>query len=98
GKTSLVQNLIVGTHRYLPQVATLVFDVKGDYACVAGLNHPSIGVYRLRTELPLCLLWPPTGVSLDSWLATLATHFCEYRGLKKSRHLLLDALLTLCRH
>jgi hypothetical protein len=98
GKTSLVQNIIVGTHRHLPAVATLVFDVKGDYTCTAALPHPAVRVHRIREEAPLCLFRPPDGLMLDAWLATVATYFCEYRGLKKSRHVFLDAARRLCQH
>jgi hypothetical protein len=98
GKTSAVQNIIVGTHRHLYRTATLVFDVKGDYTCTAALAHPAVHVVKLRTELPLRLVRPPAGVSLDAWLPTVATYLCEYRGLKKSRHVFLDAARRLCRH
>lgn len=98
GKTSAVQNLIVGTHHHLPQVATLVFDVKGDYRCLAALNRPDVSVFRVRTEIPPRLIAPPAGVSLDSWLATFSTTVCAYRGQKKSRHILLVALSKLCGH
>lgn len=98
GKTSAVQAIIVGTHQRLHRVATLVFDVKGDYTCIAAMRHPAVRVHKLREEVPLCLFRPPVGVPLDAWLASVATYFCEYRGLKKSRHLFLDAARRLCKH
>jgi hypothetical protein len=98
GKTSLVQNIIVGTHQCLHQVATLVFDVKGDYTCTAALPHPAVRVHRMREEVPLRLFRPPDGLPLDAWLARVATYLCEYRGLKKSRHLFLDTARRLCQH
>jgi hypothetical protein len=98
GKTTLIQNIVARIHRSQPIVAVLVFDVKGDFTCVASLTAPNIHVHRVHEELRLCLLKPPAGVPLQSWLATVATHFCEYRGLKKSRHLLLDILGRLCEH
>ena len=98
GKTSTVQNIIVEAHRRLRKVAALVFDVKGDYACLASLPQPDVQVYRMREESPIRLFRPPVGVPLDAWLATVATYFCEYRGLKKSRHLFLDIARRLCAH
>lgn len=98
GKTTAVQNIIVRLHTQHPAVAIIVFDVKGDFTCVACIRHPGIRVHRLREELRLRWIQPPKGVPLDSWLARVATYICEYRGLKKSRHLILDALKRLCSH
>lgn len=98
GKTSLVQNIVVGTHRSLRAVATVVFDVKGDYTCLAALQHAGIHAHKLRSELPLRLVPPPVGVLAQAWLPRFATYFCEYRGLKKSRHIFLDTLRLLCAH
>lgn len=98
GKTTLIQNIVARVHQFLPRVAILVFDVKGDFTCIASIPGPSIHVHRVQEELRLGLLKPPAGVPLESWLATVATYFCEYRGLKKSRHLFLDVAHRLCRH
>lgn len=98
GKTSLVQNIIMGMHRRVPKVAIVVYDVKGDYTCIASVVHPGVHVHKVRHELPLRQFRPPDGVPLDAWLATVATYFCEYRGLKKSRHLFLDTARRLCTH
>ncbi len=98
GKTSLALNTLQGVHDRLQTVAQLVFDIKGDFTCVAAIQHPEIRVFKVREEAPLRLIRPPTGVSMESWLARVATYLCEYRGLKKSRHLLLDVLRRLCVH
>ena len=98
GKTSLVQNIVVGTHNRLANVAVLVFDVKGDYTCLASLVDPGVRVHKMREEVPVCLFRPPAGVSWGAWSATVATYLCEYRGLKKSRHLFLDIVRRLCMH
>lgn|GEM_PF-6140620 len=98
GKTSVVLNIAVGSNRNLPGVATLILDVKGDFSCIAALPHPGTHVHKVREELRLSLFRPPDGASLASWLARMATHLCEYRGLKKSRHLFLDVAMRLCTH
>lgn len=98
GKTTVVQNTLVKIHQKLPNVAQLVFDIKGDFTDVAAIFHPKVRVFRIREEVPLCLIKPPKGVSRESWLPRVATYLCEYRGLKKSRHLLLDVLRRLCVH
>ncbi|MCB9852827.1 MAG: hypothetical protein H6819_07005 [Phycisphaerales bacterium] len=98
GKTSLVQQSLVEIHQKLTNVAQLVFDIKGDFTGVASILHPEVRVFRIREETPLCLIKPPKGVTRESWLPRIATYLCEYRGLKKSRHLLLDVLRRLCVH
>lgn len=97
GKTSAIISIILGLLG-LKRIAILIFDVKGDFNCIASLTDPNIRVHRLREEVPLRLIRPPVGLELSSWLARLATYICEYRGLKKSRHLLLDRLTRLCAH
>jgi hypothetical protein len=42
------------------------------------------------------LLRPPRGISLSDWLAIVATTVAVYRGLIKSRHVLLDYMIELC--
>jgi len=98
GKTTLILNLVVGAIQKLSNTAILILDVKGDFTCVTSIPHPSINVVRPRTEAPMQIVRPPYGVSLDAWLPRLATSFCEYRGLKKSRHLFLDTIRHLCVH
>ncbi len=97
GKTTLVLQMILGVHRSVPGAATIIFDVKGDFQCLASLGHPNVHVHKLR-DLRLNLLRPPLDVPIGDWLAILATYIIEYRGLKKSRHVLLDAMKQLCRH
>jgi len=97
GKTSAILSIILGLLG-LKRIAILVFDVKGDFNCIASLSGPGIRVHRLREEVPLRLIRPPVSLPLSSWLARVATYICEYRGLKKSRHLLLDRLTRLCAH
>lgn len=97
GKTSAILSIILGLLG-LKRVAILIFDVKGDFNCVASLPDPGIRVHRLREEVPLRLIRPPVGVLLSTWLGRVAMYICEYRGLKKSRNVLLNRLIRLCAH
>ena len=98
GKTCLIQNIVARAHQSLPSVASLVLDLKGDFTNMASLPGRHIYVVRPGDELRLQVMRPPDGVDLAPWLSTLATHFCEYRGLIKSRHVFLDVCLRLCHH
>ncbi len=98
GKTTLIQNMLVRMRAAAPQAAVLVFDVKGDYTCLGVLPGNAIHIHALRNELRLGVVQPPSGTDLEHWLPLFATYVCEYRGLKKSRHVLLDILKRLCRH
>ncbi len=97
GKTSTLLHIILGVHRFISKACILIFDVKGEFACLASLPHPNIHVHKMR-EIRWNPLRPPAGVELDQWLPTVATHLAETRGLKKSRHVLLDAMKKLCAH
>ena len=46
----MIQNLIARIHWAWAQIGILVFDVKGDFTCVASLADPNIHVHRMREE------------------------------------------------
>jgi len=97
GKTTGVMHVIDGVFGNYRSVATIVFDIKGDLTCEATHNHPHVHVHKARS-LRFNPLRPPPGVPLEEWLTKAATIIVEYRGLKKSRHVLLQGMKRLCQH
>ncbi len=94
GKTTLVHRLIDGVLSSMPEVSILILDPRLDSTCLLGIGR-RVSVVK-TSEIRFNLLRPPPGVELHQWLRTLAHDLCESRGLKKSRHVLLDAMLGAC--
>jgi hypothetical protein len=96
GKSSLVMHLINGFYFKHPTVGIFIPDLKNECSYVGQFPLHRINVHPY-TCIRLNLLRPPRGIELTAWLAIVATTIAVYRGLIKSRHVLLDCLIELCK-
>jgi len=97
GKTTLVLHVVLELHRKIRNAAALILDVKGEFSCFATLAHPDVHVHPMR-DLRWNPLRPPLRVELDQWLPIVASYLAETRGLRKSRHIMLAVMKSLCVH